>query len=551
MEQEISDKAKDVTPKKPAKRGPKIKEGVVNDICRLCSTNLKQKFGDFKKSSSISTVNIFKPSKQAGLETSETLADLCSRIGLDVLKSTTLSDRVCQSCARKVRNAAQLYDFIALGLNRNNEPSQISCSSQLSSCEESPRRFKRLLPTSISSPQRSPQPKKGHRRNTDVKKTLNFAEISNSENDENVEPLNVRLRDQGCHNLNVDGLTGNQTSQVKVVIVAPSGRVETHTSFDDKTKSMIVNLCRKNWQTVANSVFQQPHLREELVGPLCKAVDSEFKEYCSNSTDSVLKKSTPEELAAFSNKILVHEAEVWCPLWMACLKGACNVHRSSGEDSIKATNSLALSTAVAARCRNPTMSAVSYRISTVLFHSGVKHEDLKLLNKMCVCMSPDSIVDLERKMGENCEAKLCHWKKEIEQVKGAALLLNEVKKGQVGNHEDEEMRVDVDLSEETINSYEFYTSSAFSFCKEQFNNAGCNPNALTDLDLTAVSERISKIKLPYYRYICIGRALVTEQFLTILNFEVYNTIKLMYQLLWRKLLLLKIRYNYFFTIRMW
>ena len=169
---------------------------------------------------------------------------------------------------------------------------------------------------------------------------------------------------------------GNQTSQVKVVIVAPSGRVKNHSSFDEKTKSLILNLCRKNWQTVANACFQHPHLREELTEPLRKAVNAEFKEYCNNSTDSVLKKSSPEDLAAFSNKILVHEAEVWCPVWMACLKGACNVQESSDED-IKATNSLALSKVVAARCRNPTMSAVSYRISTILFHSGVKWDDLQ------------------------------------------------------------------------------------------------------------------------------------------------------------------------------
>ena len=73
---------------------------------------------------------------------------------------------------------------------------------------------------------------------------------------------------------------GNQTSQVKVVIVAPSGRVENHSSFDEKTKSMILNLCRKNWQTVTNACFQHPHLREELTEPLRKAVNAEFKEYC-------------------------------------------------------------------------------------------------------------------------------------------------------------------------------------------------------------------------------------------------------------------------------
>ena len=196
--------------------------------------------------------------------------------------------------------------------------------SNFSSGDESPRRFKRLLPTSISSPQRSPQPKKGNKRDVGVKKTLNFAKELTS-TDEKEKTYNAEVRDQRCDLLNVDDLLGKQTSQLKVVIVAPSGRVENHSSFDDKTKSMIVNLCRKNWKTVANSFSQQPNVREELAEPLRRAVSAEFKEYCSTSTDSVLKKCSPEDLASFSNKVLVHEAEVWCPLWMACLKGACDV----------------------------------------------------------------------------------------------------------------------------------------------------------------------------------------------------------------------------------
>ena len=255
---EISGNSMDFTPKKPPKRGPKLKEGSANDICRLCFTNLKQKFGDFEKSLRISTANLFKPSTQAACQNNDTLADLCSRIGLDVVKSSTLSERVCQSCARKIRNAVQLYEFIASSLNKYTGESQ-SKVSNISSGEESPIRFKRLLPTSIASPQRSPQPKKGHKRNAGVKKTLNFAST-----DENEETSNVEVRDQRCDLLNVDDLLGKQTSQLKVGIVAPSGRVESHSSFDDKTKSVIVNLCRKNWKTAANSLFQQPNVREEL-----------------------------------------------------------------------------------------------------------------------------------------------------------------------------------------------------------------------------------------------------------------------------------------------
>ena len=152
---------------------------------------------------------------------------------------------------------------------------------------------------------------------------------------------------------------------------------------------------------------------------------------------------------------------MWCPFWMNCVRGACNVRDSSQLD-VKKINAMALITSVAARGRNETMSAVAYRISAVLFHSGVKHEDLRILNKLGVCMSPDMIVQFQRKMGECCESKVGHWKREIEKAKVASLLLNEVREKQVGNHEDDVMRVDIDFSEETVRKYMISSSRPLS-----------------------------------------------------------------------------------------
>ena len=56
--------------------------------------------------------------------------------------------------------------------------------------------------------------------------------------------------------LNVEDLLESSSTEAKVVIVNPGGRVETFSSFHDiKTKSIIVNLCRKKWKTVANLTF--------------------------------------------------------------------------------------------------------------------------------------------------------------------------------------------------------------------------------------------------------------------------------------------------------
>ena len=40
------------------------------------------------------------------------LAHCCGSIGLRLTRNENLSERVCRPCARKIRNAAQLYSFI-------------------------------------------------------------------------------------------------------------------------------------------------------------------------------------------------------------------------------------------------------------------------------------------------------------------------------------------------------------------------------------------------------------------------------------------------------
>ena len=78
-----------------------------------------------------------------------------------------------------------------------------------------------------------------------------------------------------------------------------------------------------------NLTFAHPNVQEELMDALRRSVSKEFEEYCNNATDSVLKKSRPEDLAAFSNKVWLHKTEIWCPFWMHCLRGAGNVGNSS------------------------------------------------------------------------------------------------------------------------------------------------------------------------------------------------------------------------------
>lgn len=126
------------------------------------------------------------------------------------------------------------------------------------------------------------------------------------------------------------------------------------------------------------------------------AVSSEFK--ALSKSDAILKARKPEVIATFSNKVFLHEIGVFCPLWHASLKGACGITKANGqgEKITKSTNVMALASASLARFRNPQLSAYSYRLSTILFHSGAKYNDVIRLNRLGVSMSPQIVVNVQR-----------------------------------------------------------------------------------------------------------------------------------------------------------
>ena len=164
----------------------------------------------------------------------------------------------------------------------------------------------------------------------------------------------------------------NQT-QLKVIIAYPNGDITAPETFDETTKSII------------------PQLKQYIIKALECGVSDEFR--CLSKSETVLKGREVDEIIAFSNKPLIHEVSLLCPLWHACLKGMCGKKLSSRK-SIKVNNSLA-------RARNSKLSAFAYHVSAILFHSGTKHEDILHLCRLGICMSPDSTVHFQRKMGEN------------------------------------------------------------------------------------------------------------------------------------------------------
>ena len=69
-----------------------------------------------------------------------------------------------------------------------------------------------------------------------------------------------------------------------------------------------------------------PGISNFLRDVLRRTVASEFKVYCGDSSESILKATSPNDIASFSNGIFLHEVELWCRFWMSYLQGACCNH---------------------------------------------------------------------------------------------------------------------------------------------------------------------------------------------------------------------------------
>ena len=116
-----------------------------NDCCRMCKCSFNVKYGT-GKSDHMSTQNLYIASNRDGSR-GEVLASMSENIGVVFIKSQSLFERVCLPCARKIRNLCKLFVEITKGASHDEEEMEDLGNAT---------RNKRQLPTSVSTPDRSP-----------------------------------------------------------------------------------------------------------------------------------------------------------------------------------------------------------------------------------------------------------------------------------------------------------------------------------------------------------------------------------------------------------
>ena len=206
--------------------------------------------------------------------------------------SKLYSDRVCNPCARKIRNLGSLFELINTAIEKES-----TCTPHGTTLpKQGTNLYKRLLDTP---PGKSPS-HKTVRVNSPVsakrasRKSLRF---------ELQEKETVCAQDdllESC--LNIDDMPGCDL-QVKVAMVNSSGNATIRIPRDDETKKLIRQMCNKNWQAAANTIVKHDELRPEIIKAMKKAIAEEVADYL-RSESILLSSETRRDCLLYQQDIL-------------------------------------------------------------------------------------------------------------------------------------------------------------------------------------------------------------------------------------------------------
>ena len=118
-------------------------------------------------------------------------------------------------------------------------------------------------------------------------------------------------------------------------------------------------------------------------------------------------------------------------------------------------------------------------------------------------MSPDSIVNLQRKMGESFDAKVYVWKEAIERNRTTVAFLEEVQEKQVPKFDLDDMVIEtqVDLTKDTVKGYPFYQPEILQNASKIINDIQHQrqDKNVTDDTLRAAISNVKGEHLPLFK----------------------------------------------------
>ena len=172
------------------------------------------------------------------------------------------------------------------------------------------------------------------------------------------------------------------SKKVVVTVTAKWPSKEERKNLPEELTSLGKMLLRGTYKQIANAAWKNEKIRKELMQLVRKEVERECTHLCSKKDPSCLRKTSREDMLAFSMDKLALELENRAPVLHSVLSAAAINRRSRAETTTPATRfgAVGMAAAVCLRNRSRYMIAVQFLITNFLYHSNwlVSIESLKL-----------------------------------------------------------------------------------------------------------------------------------------------------------------------------
>lgn len=166
---------------------------------------------------------------------------------------------------------------------------------------------------------------------------------------------------------------------LQVIIYYPSKQVKKRI-VDELDARLVRSIACEQREAATNAIWCSTDLKELILQKVERDVKKESTDVCSRSNPSCLSNSEPESLICLKDSTVVKELQVRGPILHRVLKAVASGKDSNikkPEQMDKVTRAVSIASSVLFRCRTPSMSALAYRLSILMWHGGAEKQVYK------------------------------------------------------------------------------------------------------------------------------------------------------------------------------
>lgn len=170
--------------------------------------------------------------------------------------------------------------------------------------------------------------------------------------------------------------------------------------------------------TMTRALVATPDVKKEILHLICKEVTSEIVGLCSLTNPSVLRKSSPDDLATFTWEVVLDELKIRTPIYLQFLEAA--VTNPSQARNVVKTKEAVTVPMIDAGCQlvsifNENMNATRKLKSVILKKGGLKKVAFTRLPPLYLCMGYSATNILFEAAGKGFDTDLKTWKSQVEE----------------------------------------------------------------------------------------------------------------------------------------